>query len=207
MTNDRIAPALALWLLRHACPGRDNEALTGDLLERFHEGRSRAWFWKQVVVAIAVGILVECRRRWPAFAYAIAGAASITFAWRLPGYLPNTHWYELPWPWSQIVMELSGWAALALIPVPVLAISLTIRGNFRWISLLRTIALTLVLVALWQFLPDAFPFLLRPIDSQHSVLIIPHAVVMLLFFSFFLFPALIGCEWHRRKSPLHNPQT
>jgi hypothetical protein len=206
MTDDRTAPALALWLIRHACPGPDNEALIGDLLERFREGRSRDWFWRQVVVAIAVGILVECRHRWPAFAYAIAGAASITYGWKLVGYLPITHWYELPWPWSQIVMELSGWAALAFVPVPVLAISLIISGNFRWLSLLRTIALTLVPVAIWQFLPDAFPPLLRQVDSQHFVLIIPRAVVMLLFFSFFLVPAWIGCEWQRRKSPLHNPQ-
>src|SRR5438270_866412 len=84
---------------------------------------------------VAVGIFAESRRRWPAFTYAFAGAASITFAWKLVSYLPDTHWYDLPWPWSQLVMELSGWASLACIPLPVLAISLVINRSFRWISL------------------------------------------------------------------------
>jgi hypothetical protein len=206
MIENRNPPALALWLLRHACSGLHKEALTGDLLEQFQERRSRVWFWKQVVVAIAIGYLHESRRHWPAFTYAFAGAASITYAWKLVGHLPSTRWYDLPWPWSQIVMEHSDWAALALVPLPVLTISLIINRNFRWISLLRTTALTLALVAIWQFLPDAFPFLLRRIDSQHAVLIIPRPVVMLLFFAFFLVPAWIGCEWPPRKLRLHSLQ-
>ena len=68
-------PRSAVWLLRHACPGNHNEALTGDLVEKFREGRSHGWFWKQVLIAIAVGVLGEVRRHWPHFSYAIAGTA------------------------------------------------------------------------------------------------------------------------------------
>lgn len=46
-------PESAIWFLRHACPG-DNEALAGDLIERFREGQTRGWFWKQVLIAFAV---------------------------------------------------------------------------------------------------------------------------------------------------------
>jgi hypothetical protein len=55
-------PRSAIWLLRHACPGSDNQALTGDLIEKFREGRSHGWFWKQVLIAIAVGILGEVQQ-------------------------------------------------------------------------------------------------------------------------------------------------
>jgi hypothetical protein len=39
-------------LLEHFGRGTNNEALAGDLLESFQEGRSRAWYWRQVLVAI-----------------------------------------------------------------------------------------------------------------------------------------------------------
>lgn len=48
-------PALASWFLRHLCSTKDMEALTGDLYERFGEGQSERWFWRQVVIAILIG--------------------------------------------------------------------------------------------------------------------------------------------------------
>jgi len=45
-------PRLAMWLLDRF--GRDDEGLTGDLVEELDRGRSRAWFWRQVVAAIAL---------------------------------------------------------------------------------------------------------------------------------------------------------
>ena len=60
-------PRLAIWWLRHACPGSDNNALTGDLIERFHEGQSVGWLWRQVLSAFAVGVVCEIQRHWPHF--------------------------------------------------------------------------------------------------------------------------------------------
>lgn len=45
-------PRAALALLRRYLP--DNEALAGDLVEAFAAGRSRTWFWRQVLLAVAI---------------------------------------------------------------------------------------------------------------------------------------------------------
>jgi len=50
---------VANWLLDKF--GYGNHALAGDLLEEFSEGRSVAWYWRQVLVAIAVGLAKEVR--------------------------------------------------------------------------------------------------------------------------------------------------
>lgn len=48
----RRPPRLALLLLDLLAP--DNEALHGDLEEEFSRGRSAAWYWRQVMSAIAL---------------------------------------------------------------------------------------------------------------------------------------------------------
>ena len=48
------APSTATWLLKNFRPG--DEALLGDLLENCRNGRSAAWYWRQVVGAILAGM-------------------------------------------------------------------------------------------------------------------------------------------------------
>lgn len=48
-------PALATWFVEHSTRGSKSEALAGDLLEQFSEGRSVAWYWRQALVATLVG--------------------------------------------------------------------------------------------------------------------------------------------------------
>lgn len=195
-------PRQAIWLLQHACPGSDNEALTGDLIERFREGQSRVWFWKQVLIAIAVGVLSEIRSHWPHFTYAIAGTAMPAFLWKTVEGVPGVlHWYALPWPWSQVVFELSRPALLALAALPVLAAALVIDGSFRWVGLLRTGTINLALIILGHYmvdnLLDIFPWLLRPVPGNpylFTILILPPPSLELLFFSSFLVSAWLGCR-------------
>ena len=48
-------PTLATWLLERLGSGPTHEALAGDLIEQYRQGRSGAWYWRQVLVAIIVG--------------------------------------------------------------------------------------------------------------------------------------------------------
>jgi len=50
----RQPPALALWILR--CFGRRfrGDSLEGDLFEEYQQGRTRAWYWWQALVAVAL---------------------------------------------------------------------------------------------------------------------------------------------------------
>jgi hypothetical protein len=202
--NKRITnpPESAIWFLRHACPG-DNEALAGDLIERFREGQTRSWFWKQVLIAFAVNVLTEIWRHWPDFCYAIAGTAAVWFlsgsrALRgVPGWL---HWTDLPWPWDQFALELSRPVLLAVAVLPVLAAGLVIERSFRWVSLLRTGLLNLTLITFGHYSVDLFPWLLRPVPgrSDRKYLVIPVEAVLVLLFLTFLVAAWLGCSSARR---------
>jgi hypothetical protein len=51
---ERVPPALASWLLEHWGSAYHGESLAGDLIEQYQEGRSRGWYWKQVIAAILI---------------------------------------------------------------------------------------------------------------------------------------------------------
>jgi hypothetical protein len=46
-------PKVAAWLLRHFGCSPNNDVVIGDLNERYQQGTSRMWYWRQVLVAIA----------------------------------------------------------------------------------------------------------------------------------------------------------
>ena len=52
--NRSTPPKLPTWLLEHFASGADSEAILGDLAERHRAGKSDAWYWRQVLVAIVV---------------------------------------------------------------------------------------------------------------------------------------------------------
>ena len=54
-------PRLARWLLQRFGCSRNNEAVIGDLDERYCIGRSAGWYWHQALVALAVGFFREVR--------------------------------------------------------------------------------------------------------------------------------------------------
>lgn len=51
-------PALASWLLARLV---SDDAIAGDLLEQYRSGRSRRWYWQQVVIAIVTGVRGDVR--------------------------------------------------------------------------------------------------------------------------------------------------
>jgi hypothetical protein len=65
------APALATWLLEHLL---SRPSLTGDIIEEYARGRSRAWYWRQVCVAILVGAFIDVRaHKWLAVRAVLIG--------------------------------------------------------------------------------------------------------------------------------------
>jgi len=122
------------------------------------------------------------------------------------------HWWVLPWPWSQLVLECSPKTLLALAALPVLAAALVISWAFRWVSLLWTGMINLALITLLHYLLgvlDTFPIpsrgYARPVSgSPHlfAILKMPPPVMELLIFSGFLFSAWLGCRSPRPASEL-----
>ena len=63
--NSAKPPRLAAWILQEFGPELNQEALAGDLNEAFQQGRSKAWYWRQVVAAV----------QWRRVLYLLLGSA------------------------------------------------------------------------------------------------------------------------------------
>ena len=50
-------------LLELLVPPRTSEALLGDLIEQYESGRSRRWYWQQVILALVISAGREARTR------------------------------------------------------------------------------------------------------------------------------------------------
>jgi hypothetical protein len=50
--NNREPPKMAVWLLRRWASPYQRDSLLGDLLEMYRAGRSRLWYWRQVIAAL-----------------------------------------------------------------------------------------------------------------------------------------------------------
>jgi hypothetical protein len=59
----RPAPTVATWLLEQSCSDAEHESVTGDLLEQYHLGRSRVWYWWQVLLIVCVRLSRNPPRR------------------------------------------------------------------------------------------------------------------------------------------------
>jgi hypothetical protein len=62
MRGKSKVPAIPAWLVDRAACSLDNDALLGDLAERFANGRSPAWYWKQAAVSIMASLFAQIRR-------------------------------------------------------------------------------------------------------------------------------------------------
>jgi hypothetical protein len=54
-------PRLASWLLHHLASSPQRESLAGDLIERYQQGQSATWYWRQVLAAILAGVIRDIR--------------------------------------------------------------------------------------------------------------------------------------------------
>ena len=56
-------PSLPTKLLESLVPQRTSEPLLGDLIEQYEAGRSRTWYWRQVILALVISAGREVRTR------------------------------------------------------------------------------------------------------------------------------------------------
>jgi len=65
MTSRKV-PGVATWILKHFGCSPNNEAILGDIEERYQEGPGAIWYWRQIIVALVTGCLNETRaHKWP----------------------------------------------------------------------------------------------------------------------------------------------
>lgn len=108
-------PKLATWLLEQFSPVLKNAALAGDLIEAFKQGRSSAWYWRQVFWAILIGLLNLFGQRWGRLVYAVVCSGLISATWWFSMFPMTGHssalptlstlfakGFRIPWPWSLV---------------------------------------------------------------------------------------------------------
>jgi hypothetical protein len=102
--------------LNHFGCSANNEAVIGDLDERFRQGRSQVWYWRQVLVAILTSLWNEVAAHklrtffaagrpslaWDYSCYILHVATpeswSVAFAWEYVGRMFQAdHWFILRW--------------------------------------------------------------------------------------------------------------
>jgi hypothetical protein len=81
--TNRVPPRIATWLLEHLGPGYRNESLAGDLFEEYQQDRTRAWYWRQAIVAVCIGRAASLRKWLPR----LAASALLRFVTEAAGLL------------------------------------------------------------------------------------------------------------------------
>jgi hypothetical protein len=93
-------PKIASWLLTRLGCAPDNDAILGDLAERFQEGKPASWYWNQTLIAIAVSAFEGIReQRIQVLRVAIVGTfVSVCIEAYVAHYLPLVpYWIPLDW--------------------------------------------------------------------------------------------------------------
>jgi hypothetical protein len=195
-------PPTATWLLEHVNAGERNEALAGDLLEEFQSGRTAGWYWRQVLVAIALGcsrnILSHTRLIVFAVLWSMAAPSWFVFTDKIQNNSSalNGMLCRLPFPWSTIGYFGLGFAtALSFTWMGILLyffLQTWATGNFDNTqlkrTLLRSVFVLIALVALTIFLPFGHSIDRRTLTPLKAVTdprmwaMVPrlHSLVMLL---------------------------
>ena len=199
MSEQSGAPALALRVLRIFIPGISREALVGDLLEEFRNGRSRWWFWREVLLAVLFAFKINLQEHQAEIVFAIGITLLRVVLLKTPwwGTLWRSHLFEafyswgIGWPWPMFMAyNLTFLTTLKMAMIcSAAAAFLTLTRRFRGHATLRAILITFPIVAAGQVAAVSYSvsflsrFLWQTLDS------VP------------FFVALLIVTW-RKKSPL-----
>ena len=196
-------PGAATWLLKHLTPKDKNELLLGDLLEEFTQGRSAAWYWRQVVEAIFLSFTQELRSRWLALGFAVFW---VVVASQCVGHIDS-----LPQVRS-ITDSFFGWSAQFDFPMSLIC------AETLYISLFSGVQIVTALVGLGVYLAMVSGFTARRfLRGSLAVALVILIGNLGLAFAFMvgvrpnrfvalmpLFVGLLSSMWVRQQRPLHR---
>lgn len=110
--NCRSPPRSALWLLERLGGTPRLDPLIGDLQEQFAVGRSRLWYWRQVVGTLAVDLERTLRVHGASFFGAVIAGCTLIWLWDVGGsYAFHALYANLP------ALSRHPWTAAALMRV------------------------------------------------------------------------------------------
>jgi hypothetical protein len=76
-------PTVARWLLTHVGCSPNNDAVVGDLDERYRQGHWRTWYWRQSLIAIITGLAALMRSNKVLTVRALVTGWSVIFLYAL----------------------------------------------------------------------------------------------------------------------------
>jgi hypothetical protein len=156
-------PVSATWLFERLTRCDHREALAGDLLEEYGRRRSAAWYWRQVLAAIASDFFTEFRSCWVSIVFAFLVCGSIP--WKQLFLNPTFQSFlfsgiQMRWPVSFLAGVAISSAFQGAILLAALTLYTLIARSFHlpsfWMALccaLLTLALGNAAVTISQVLP------------------------------------------------------
>jgi hypothetical protein len=150
-------------MLEHWTPGPRNDALAGDLIEQFRSGRThrtRAWYWRQVLAAIAIDCFREILNHRSVIFFAVLWSAASP-SWVVLSTNAEVHsrafdlMWQMDWPWSSIcaiAVSFSTslffiWSGMALYLIPRMSITRSFNTRTLVRSLLQALPAFIAIAA------------------------------------------------------------
>jgi hypothetical protein len=117
-------PRTAGWLLRHFGSSPNNESVIGDLDERYRQGRSYLWYWRQALLAIVMSFfnevgthkLLTLRAIATGWVVAVVSRRAFNLTWEILSALAS---------WSRLWRH--GWITIA-VQIPEVVLSGVLAG-------------------------------------------------------------------------------
>lgn len=206
-------PAIAAWMLEHLTLGSKNEALAGDLLEEYKQGRPAVWYWRQVLVAIFLGFCSELRKRWSTVVFAAFWSIPLPAFWalvviRMQNSTFVTREWHLPWPYSmvcdlafsnacQIIYIWSGLGAYCLVSYAT-ARNVSLRSLRR--GMIIGVLATITVFWGWLAIYSLFTLTQNPVDIRHMTVLRLFIDPRLIAFRVPFFLSLLVPFWAIRPS-------
>ena len=97
--------AVAIWLLQHLGGKASEDALIGDLLERMAEGQTAGWLWREVLMALVVGVWKEMLAQWQTIGLVAIGTSITLWCGNAPW---RRQWVDFVW--SSVAEHHPRWA-------------------------------------------------------------------------------------------------